>query len=170
MVEVTLNEQQKESLGLSPELINQLATANPLARKSLMNRIVSKFKESLMDKARLTDDPVERKKLQESVDESVKAARKVIREEVKTRGKDARAQKSGLFHLKIKCNELVKKGAVLATITDPYGKMKFNVIAPNKGYVINVNQAPIVHQGDAIFHMSTKDDKTQEEEMENIDE
>jgi len=95
MVEVTLNEQQKESLGLSPELINQLATANPLARKSLMNRIVSKFKESLMDKARLTDDPVERKKLQESVDESVKAARKVIREEVKTGGKDARAQKSG---------------------------------------------------------------------------
>jgi predicted deacylase len=81
-----------------------------------------------------------------------------------------RAQKSGLFHLKIKCNELVKKGAILATITDPYGKMKFNVIAPNKGYVINVNQAPIVHQGDAIFHMSTKDDKTQEEEMENIDE
>ena len=81
-----------------------------------------------------------------------------------------RAQKSGMFHLKIKCNELVKKGAILATITDPYGKMKFNVIAPNKGYVINVNQAPIVHQGDAIFHMSTKDDQTQEEEMENIDE
>ena len=81
-----------------------------------------------------------------------------------------RAQKSGLFHLKVKCNELVKKGATLATITDPYGKMKFNVIAPNKGYVINVNQAPIVHQGDAIFHMSTKDDQAQEEEMENIDE
>jgi hypothetical protein len=81
-----------------------------------------------------------------------------------------RAQKSGLFHLKIKCNDLVKKGATLATITDPYGKMKFKVIAPNKGYIINVNQAPIVHQGDAIFHMSTKDNQAQEEEMENLDE
>ena len=81
-----------------------------------------------------------------------------------------RAQKSGLFHLKIKCNQLVEKGAILATITDPYGKMKFNVMAPNKGYIINVNQAPIVHQGDAIFHMSTKDDQLKEEERECLDE
>ena len=81
-----------------------------------------------------------------------------------------RAQKSGLFHLKIKCNQLVEKGAILATITDPYGKMKFNVMAPNKGYIINVNQAPIVHQGDAIFHMSTKDDQPKEEERECLDE
>ena len=31
-----------------------------------------------------------------------------------------RAQKSGLFHLKIKCNQWVEKGEILATITDPY--------------------------------------------------
>ncbi len=65
-----------------------------------------------------------------------------------------RAQKSGLIHVKVKCNTLVEKGDVLATITDPYGKMKFKVLAPNKGYIINVNQAAIVHQGDAIFHIS----------------
>jgi hypothetical protein len=81
-----------------------------------------------------------------------------------------RAQKSGLFHLKIKCNQLVEKGAILATITDPYGKMKFNVTAPNKGYIINVNQAPIVHQGDAIFHISTKDNDNLELERESTDE
>ena len=67
-----------------------------------------------------------------------------------------RAQKSGLFHLNIKCSKWVEKGEILATITDPYGKMTFNVIATNEGFIINVNQTPIVHQGDAIFHISTK--------------
>lgn len=66
-----------------------------------------------------------------------------------------RAQKSGLLHVKIKCNKYVEKGEFLATITDPYGKMRFKVLAPNSGYIININQAAIVHQGDAIFHLST---------------
>lgn len=72
------------------------------------------------------------------------------------RTKWIRAQKSGLIHVKVSCNDKVEKGALLATITDPYGKMHFNVTAPNKGYIINVNQAAIVHQGDAIFHISVK--------------
>ena len=67
-----------------------------------------------------------------------------------------RAQRSGLLHVKIACNKLVKKGEFLATITDPYGTMRFKVLAPNDGYIINVNHAPIVHQGDAIFHISTQ--------------
>lgn len=68
-----------------------------------------------------------------------------------------RAQKSGLLHVKIDCNKHVEKGEFLATITDPYGTMRFKVLAPNEGYIINVNHAPIVYQGDAIFHISTKD-------------
>lgn len=66
-----------------------------------------------------------------------------------------RAQRSGLLHIKVPCNKLVQKGEFLATITDPYGTMRFKVLAPNTGYIINVNQAPIVNQGDAIFHIST---------------
>ncbi len=66
-----------------------------------------------------------------------------------------RAQKSGLIHVKVACNKWVVKGEELANITDPYGKMKFKVLAPNNGYIINVNQAAIVHQGDAVFHIST---------------
>ncbi|WP_347373467.1 succinylglutamate desuccinylase/aspartoacylase family protein [Aequorivita sp. Q41] len=66
-----------------------------------------------------------------------------------------RAFKSGLLHVKIECNKHVEKGEFLATITDPYGKMRFKVTAPNEGYIINVNQSPIVNQGDAIFHIST---------------
>ncbi|EDM45489.1 Succinylglutamate desuccinylase/aspartoacylase [unidentified eubacterium SCB49] len=67
-----------------------------------------------------------------------------------------RAQKSGLLHVKIDCNKHVQKGEFLATITDPYGKMRIKVTAPNEGYIINVNHAPIVNQGDAIFHLSTE--------------
>ena len=66
-----------------------------------------------------------------------------------------RAQKSGLLHVKIDCNKFVKKDEFLATITDPYGKLRFKVHSPYEGYIINVNHAPIVHQGDAIFHIST---------------
>lgn len=68
-----------------------------------------------------------------------------------------RAQRSGLLHVKIDCNKYVEKDEFLATITDPYGEMRFKVRAPNAGYIINVNHAPIVHQGDAIFHISTTD-------------
>lgn len=67
-----------------------------------------------------------------------------------------RAQRSGLLHVKIDCNKYVEKDEFLATITDPYGTMRFKVTSPNSGYIININQAPIVHQGDAIFHLSTK--------------
>lgn len=78
-----------------------------------------------------------------------------------------RAQKSGLLHIKINCNKHVEKGEFLATITDPYGKMRFKVVAPNQGYIINVNQSPIVNQGDAIFHISTlNSENTENEEME----
>lgn len=79
-----------------------------------------------------------------------------------------RAQKSGLLHLKIPCNKHVEKGEFLATITDPYGTMRFKVLAPNKGYIINVNQSPIVYQGDAIFHISTQSKTIEHALQENI--
>jgi hypothetical protein len=45
--------------------------------------------------------------------------------------------------------------------------MRFKVTSPNEGYIINVNQSPIVNQGDAIFHISTaKFENVEAEEME----
>ncbi|TYP77064.1 succinylglutamate desuccinylase/aspartoacylase family protein [Aquimarina intermedia] len=66
-----------------------------------------------------------------------------------------RAKNSGMLHIKIPCGKHVEKGEFLATITDPYGKMRTVVKAPNEGYIINVNEAPIIHKGDAIFHITT---------------
>lgn len=65
-----------------------------------------------------------------------------------------RAKYSGLLHVKVPCGKHVEKGEYIATITDPYGKFRHKIKSKNEGYVINVNESPIVYQGDAIFHIS----------------
>jgi len=65
-----------------------------------------------------------------------------------------RAKYSGLLHVKIPIGKFVEKGEYIAIITDPYGSFRHKVIATSTGYIINVNQSPIVYQGDAIFHIS----------------
>jgi predicted deacylase len=70
-----------------------------------------------------------------------------------------RAKCSGLLH---DCNSIgnyVKKGTVLATITDPFGKFERKVLATNDGYIINANHSPIVYEGDAIYHLSNTTEK-----------
>jgi predicted deacylase len=67
-----------------------------------------------------------------------------------------RASHSGMFKSRVNVNTFVKKGAVIGHITDPYGSFNQFVKAPNDGYIFNVNEAPIIYQGDAIFHISTK--------------
>ncbi|MEZ4853039.1 succinylglutamate desuccinylase/aspartoacylase family protein [Flavobacterium sp.] len=67
-----------------------------------------------------------------------------------------RANASGMFHLKVEAGKFVEKGTLLAVISDPYGKVERAVKSPNSGYLINVNHAPFVYQGDAIFHISTQ--------------
>ncbi|MBN9284642.1 MULTISPECIES: succinylglutamate desuccinylase/aspartoacylase family protein [unclassified Flavobacterium] len=66
-----------------------------------------------------------------------------------------RAKYSGMFHGHTKVGRYVERGDLLATISDPYGKIEHRLKAPNSGYIINVNDAPIVYQGDAIYHIST---------------
>ncbi|MBQ4819953.1 succinylglutamate desuccinylase/aspartoacylase family protein [Aquimarina sp. MMG016] len=65
-----------------------------------------------------------------------------------------RAKYSGLLHIKIHFGKHVEKGEILATITDPYGTKRHVVKSPNDGYIINVNEAPIVYKGDAIFRIT----------------
>src|SRR5690606_11879 len=83
---------------------------------------------------------------------------------INEKSKWIRAYRSGLLHVRIDCNKHVEKGEFLATITDPYGKMRFKVLAPNEGYIININQSPIVNQGDAIFHISTSNSASMDDE------
>jgi predicted deacylase len=65
-----------------------------------------------------------------------------------------RAKCSGLLHDQNTIGLFVKKGTVLAVITDPFGKFERKIKAPNDGYIINANLSSIVYQGDAIYHIS----------------
>ena len=67
-----------------------------------------------------------------------------------------RANYSGMFRPSAKINQQVNKKDVIGHITDPFGKFHHFVKAPNNGYIFNVNESPIVYQGDALFHISTK--------------
>lgn len=67
-----------------------------------------------------------------------------------------RAKYSGMFKATASINAYVNKGDVIGNITDPYGSFNYFVKAPNTGYIFNVNESPIIYQGDAIFHISTE--------------
>ncbi|MDD3771163.1 MAG: succinylglutamate desuccinylase/aspartoacylase family protein [Weeksellaceae bacterium] len=67
-----------------------------------------------------------------------------------------RADSSGMFRSSTPVGSYVVENQEIAYITDPYGSFETPVLAPHSGYIINENQAPIVFQGDAIFHISTK--------------
>ena len=67
-----------------------------------------------------------------------------------------RAKASGMFSPTIKLNSKVEKESVLGYITDAYGKFNQSIKADCAGYIININEDPIVYKGDALFHYSTK--------------
>jgi predicted deacylase len=65
-----------------------------------------------------------------------------------------RANYSGMFHPKPLLGKKVKKGAVLGSVSDPFGYFERNIKAAFSGYVLCINESPIVVQGDAVFHIS----------------
>lgn len=67
-----------------------------------------------------------------------------------------RAKYSGMFKPVFNVGTYVEKGDVLGSITDPFGKLSHDVKSSTNGYLINVNEAPIVYQGDAMFHITSK--------------
>jgi predicted deacylase len=64
-----------------------------------------------------------------------------------------RSPNSGMFQAMVKNGSKVSKGETIAIVTDPYGKYEKKVNASMSGYVICVNESPVVYKGDAIFHI-----------------
>lgn len=73
--------------------------------------------------------------------------------EIKSR-KWIRAEIAGLFSLAIKNGEKVLKNQVIGYIMDTYGETNFEVKAPFDGYIIAINNFPIINMGDALFHIA----------------
>src|SRR5262249_45557779 len=64
-----------------------------------------------------------------------------------------RARTSGLFQPTIACGDLVQKNQHVGTMTDPFGEFKEEIRAPHTGYVVGLNNIPVVHAGDALMHV-----------------
>jgi predicted deacylase len=64
-----------------------------------------------------------------------------------------RAKISGIFIPNIKLGDPVKKGQVIAKITDPYGQVKVPVKSTSKGFVVGLNNLPVINAGDALVHV-----------------
>ncbi|MGC3943444.1 MAG: succinylglutamate desuccinylase/aspartoacylase family protein [Chryseolinea sp.] len=64
-----------------------------------------------------------------------------------------RARNAGLFQSTVRCGQLVNAGEWVGTITDPFGEFKEQVVAPEKGYVIGLNNIPVINAGDALMHI-----------------
>jgi predicted deacylase len=64
-----------------------------------------------------------------------------------------RSPNSGMFQALVKNGARVNRGEVIGIVTDPYGKIERKVKAHSDGYIICLNESPVVYKGDAIFHI-----------------
>lgn len=65
-----------------------------------------------------------------------------------------RAHESGILRTIIPLGTSVKKGDLLAYINDPLGEIETKVTSSVFGIVIGKTKLPLVHEGDAIFHIA----------------
>jgi len=65
-----------------------------------------------------------------------------------------RATSSGLVSDKKKIGDFVEKDSVLANIKDPFGQVIDRVNASVSGIIIGKQNIPLVHEGDAMFHIA----------------
>jgi uncharacterized protein len=64
-----------------------------------------------------------------------------------------RAKVSGIFSSSVQLGDSVKKGQMMAKITDPYGQVKVPVKSTTNGFVVGLNNNPVVNAGDALVHI-----------------
>jgi uncharacterized protein len=68
-----------------------------------------------------------------------------------------RARTAGIFHPQIQAGDLVHKGQLVGNITDPFGEYREQVKAPSIGYIIGLNNNPVVNAGDALIQVGMDD-------------
>lgn len=69
------------------------------------------------------------------------------------RSKWIRAEFSGMFEPVVKNGQFVKEGQLLGYINGPFAQFHRRIKSSVSGYVFCVNLAPVVHLGDALFHI-----------------
>ena len=67
-----------------------------------------------------------------------------------------RARASGIFNASVKLGDSIKKGQILARISDPYGQIKEPIKSPTNGFVLGLNNLPVINVGDALVHIGNE--------------
>lgn len=70
-----------------------------------------------------------------------------------------RAKYSGIHTVHINYGDKVSKGMLIGEISNTLGDTLFKIKSPTDGYVIGLNNNPVVHQGDALFHVGKTEKK-----------
>jgi len=65
-----------------------------------------------------------------------------------------RAPKSGFFHPTIKVGQEVKQGQLVGMINGAFGDYQEECVAKHEGYVVTLNNNPLVNRGDAIMQIA----------------
>ncbi len=69
-----------------------------------------------------------------------------------------RAPRSGILRTRRLLGHTVSKSEPMGVIADPFGENEETVNAPAAGIIIGRSNLPLVHEGDAIFHMACVDE------------
>ena len=65
-----------------------------------------------------------------------------------------RAPASGVVRCKLKLGQRVVRNDQVALISDPFGEVELEVLAPVSGIVIGLSRLPLAHEGDALVHLA----------------
>jgi hypothetical protein len=68
----------------------------------------------------------------------------------------ARAKTSGLFRTTKKYGTFIEKNETIGLISDPYGENESPIIAPSDGFLIGINNQPVINEGDALMHIGVE--------------
>jgi uncharacterized protein len=68
-----------------------------------------------------------------------------------------RARISGIFNSFAEYGGPVKKGQEVATLSDPFGETKMSIKSHVNGFVVGINNMPVVNAGDALLHIGQED-------------
>ncbi|PTN07952.1 succinylglutamate desuccinylase/aspartoacylase family protein [Nitrosomonas aestuarii] len=69
-----------------------------------------------------------------------------------------RAPRSGIFRVAKSLGEKIKFKDTLGTINDPVSNLEVPVISPCSGLIIGRSELPLVHEGEAIYHIAQFED------------
>ncbi|MDF2447682.1 MAG: succinylglutamate desuccinylase [Bacteroidota bacterium] len=68
-----------------------------------------------------------------------------------------RANASGLFHMNAANGAYTSKGDLLGVICNPFGNIEHKILSSADGYIVGINNQPVVNQGDALIHIGMEE-------------